>query len=80
MLRLLRLGAAHATELPAVWGNLVAGSKDPTFKLGGLKPDVRCRSGCVVDGSNFAATGQPSGAVEGTGVAAIPPRGPRPPW
>ena len=25
MLRLLRLGGAHATELPYVWGNLVAG-------------------------------------------------------
>ena len=34
---LLRLGAAHATELPYVWGNLLAGPKDPTFKLGGLK-------------------------------------------
>lgn len=38
MLRLLRLGAAHATELPYVWGNLVMGAKDITFKLGGLKP------------------------------------------
>jgi para-nitrobenzyl esterase len=38
MLRLLRLGAAHATELPYVWGNLVMGPKDITFKLGGLKP------------------------------------------
>ena len=28
--------AAHATELPYVWGNLVMGPKDPTFKLGGL--------------------------------------------
>lgn len=37
MLRLLRLGAAHATELPYVWGNLVMGPKDITFKLGGLK-------------------------------------------
>ncbi|MET0698268.1 MAG: carboxylesterase/lipase family protein, partial [Mycobacterium sp.] len=27
MLRLLRLGAAHATELPYVWGNLVMGPK-----------------------------------------------------
>lgn len=36
MLRTLRLGGAHATELPYVWGNLVAGPKDPTFKLGGL--------------------------------------------
>ena len=41
MLRLLRLGAAHATELPYVWGNLVAGPKDPTFKLGGLKAGSR---------------------------------------
>jgi para-nitrobenzyl esterase len=38
MLRVLRLGAAHATELPYVWGNLVMGAKDVTFKLGGLKP------------------------------------------
>ncbi len=37
MLRVLRLGAAHATELPYVWGNLVMGSRDVTFKLGGLK-------------------------------------------
>ncbi|WP_454790458.1 carboxylesterase/lipase family protein [Mycolicibacterium lutetiense] len=62
MLRLLRLGAAHATELPYVWGNLVAGPKDPTFKLGGLK------HGRAVSGRlrrrwvNFAATGQPTGA------------------
>ncbi|AQA05289.1 carboxylesterase [Mycobacterium sp. MS1601] len=38
MLRMLRLGAAHATELPYVWGNLVMGAADITFKLGGLKP------------------------------------------
>lgn len=37
MLRLLRIGATHATELPYLWGNLVAGPKDPTFKLGGLR-------------------------------------------
>jgi para-nitrobenzyl esterase len=40
MLRVLRLGAAHATELPYVWGNLVMGAKDITFKLGGLKPGM----------------------------------------
>ena len=33
----------HATELPYVWGNLVTGTKDITFKLGGLKPARRCR-------------------------------------
>ena len=37
LLRLLRIGATHATELPYLWGNLVAGPKDPTFKLGGLR-------------------------------------------
>ena len=37
MLRLLRLDAAHATELPFVWGNLGAVRKDPMFALGGRK-------------------------------------------
>jgi para-nitrobenzyl esterase len=34
MLRLLRLSGAHATELPFVWGNLVAGPKDPDIPVG----------------------------------------------
>ena len=37
LLRLARLHAAHATELPFVWGNLGSGRKDPTFALGGRK-------------------------------------------
>lgn len=36
-LRLLGLGATHATELPYLWGNLDGGPKDPTFKLGGRR-------------------------------------------
>lgn len=44
--KLIRLGAAHATELIYVWGNLVSGSRDVTFKLGGLKTGRRCRRGC----------------------------------
>lgn len=36
MLRLLGLGATHATELPYLWGNLIGGPKDITFRLGGL--------------------------------------------
>ncbi|MGV0789264.1 carboxylesterase/lipase family protein [Mycolicibacterium sp. XJ2] len=63
MLRLLRLGAAHATELPYVWGNLVAGPKDPTFKLGGLnagkKVSARIRRRWV----NFAVDGTPAGSA-----------------
>jgi para-nitrobenzyl esterase len=61
MLRLLRLSGAHATELPFVWGNLVAGPKDPTFRLGGMK------TGKVVSGRmqarwrNFATQGKPLG-------------------
>ena len=66
MLRLLRLGAAHATELPYVWGNLVAGPKDPTFKLGGLKAgrtvSARLRTrwlSFAVDGAPAAPAGDP---------------------
>lgn len=61
LLRLMRLSAAHATELPYVWGNLVAGPKDPTFKLGGLKAgqavSARMRARWVA----FAAGGRPAG-------------------
>jgi para-nitrobenzyl esterase len=67
MLRLLRLGAAHATELPYVWGNLVAGPKDPTFKLGGLKAgktvSARMRDrwvGFAVDGAPSTREGDPT--------------------
>ena len=37
MLRLLRIGATHATELPYLFGNLVSGRRDPTFLLGGRR-------------------------------------------
>jgi para-nitrobenzyl esterase len=61
MLRLLRIAAAHATELPFVWGNLVTGPKDPTFKLGGLKTgrvvSERVRARWV----NFATRADPAG-------------------
>jgi para-nitrobenzyl esterase len=61
MLRLLRLGAAHATELPYVWGNLVAGPKDPTFKLGGLKAGNTVSARIRRRWLNFAVDGTPSG-------------------
>lgn len=63
MLRLIRLGAAHATELPYVWGNLVAGSKDPTFKLGGLKTGTALSERIRTRWLNFAAGGEPTGAA-----------------
>lgn len=61
MLRLLRLGASHATELPYVWGNLVAGPKDPTFKLGGLKHGRAISERVRRRWVSFAATQKPDG-------------------
>jgi para-nitrobenzyl esterase len=63
MLRLLRLGAAHATELPYVWGNLVAGAKDPTFKLGGLKAGKAVSARMRARWLGFAADGVPSASA-----------------
>ena len=37
MLRVLGIGATHATELPYVWGNMQGGRKDITFRLGGMR-------------------------------------------
>lgn len=60
MLRLLRLGAAHATELPFVWGNLVAGPRDPTFKLGGMKAGIAVSERMRDRWLSFAVCGDPS--------------------
>ncbi|GAC70594.1 carboxylesterase/lipase family protein [Gordonia soli] len=60
MLRALRIGATHATELPYVWGNLVAGPRDITFKLGGRRVgeqlSVRTQRRWIA----FARNGDPS--------------------
>jgi para-nitrobenzyl esterase len=61
MLRLLRLSGAHATELPFVWGNLVAGSKDPTFRLGGMKTGKLVSERIQTRWRNFATQGKPLG-------------------
>src|SRR4029077_13386875 len=61
MLRLLRLGGAHATELPFVWGNLVAGPKDPTFRLGGLKTGKVVSARIQAPSRNFATLGRTLG-------------------
>lgn len=63
MLRLLRLGAAHATELPYVWGNLVAGPKDPTFKLGGLKAGRTVSARLRTRWVSFATSGEPTASA-----------------
>ncbi|OBK78819.1 carboxylesterase/lipase family protein [Mycobacterium sp. 1274761.0] len=61
MLRLLRIAAAHATELPFVWGNLVTSSKDPTFKLGGLKTGRVVSARVRARWTNFAIQAKPTG-------------------
>jgi para-nitrobenzyl esterase len=61
MLRLLRLHGAHATELPFVWGNLVAGPKDPTFRLGGMKTGKVVSARIQTRWRNFATQGKPLG-------------------
>ena len=61
MLRLLRIAAAHATELPFVWGNLVSSAKDPTFKLGGLKTGRAVSDRVRTRWVNFATQGAPVG-------------------
>lgn len=62
MMRLLRLGAAHATELPFVWGNLSAGPKDPTFKLGGLKTGTALSERMRGRWAGLARDGAPGGS------------------
>ncbi len=60
VMKLLLVGAAHATELPYVWGTLGV-PQDMTLKLGGAKTakavSKRIRSRWV----NFAATAKPTG-------------------
>lgn len=61
MLRILRLHAAHATELPFVWGNLGAVPKDPMFALGGRKVGEAVSRRVRARWTNFAAQGEPTG-------------------
>jgi para-nitrobenzyl esterase len=59
-LKLLLISAAHATELPYVWGNLGA-PKDPTLKLGGAKTAKAVSKRVRARWINFAAHGKPAG-------------------
>ena len=61
MLKALGIGATHATELPYVWGNLIAGPKDFTFKLGGLKTGAAVSARIQARWRNFATQGKPLG-------------------
>lgn len=61
MLRLLGIGATHATELPYLWGNLVSGPKDITFKLGGLSTGKAISERMQTRWLAFAIGGAPLG-------------------
>ncbi len=60
LLRVLLVNAAHATELPYVWGNL-GGPKDPTLKLGGATTARAVSRRMRTRWVNFAAAGNPAG-------------------
>jgi para-nitrobenzyl esterase len=64
MLKLMRIGATHAMELPYVWGNLVIGPKDPTYKLGGLKAGAAVSERMRARWVNFADQGKPLGLAD----------------
>jgi para-nitrobenzyl esterase len=61
MLRVLRIGATHAAELPYVFGNLVQGPKDITFRLGGLKTGNAVSERIRTRWLNFATHSKPTG-------------------
>lgn len=60
LLKVLLVGAAHATELPYVWGNLGA-PKDPTLKLGGARTAKAVSKRVRTRWLNFAAHAKPAG-------------------
>jgi len=61
MLRVAGLGAAHATELPYVWGNLPTGHRDVTFRLGGRRTGVELSARMQRRWLSFALGGEPEG-------------------
>lgn len=60
MLRALRIGATHATELPYIWGNLSSGARDITFLLGGRKTGEQLSARLISRWTRFARDGVPS--------------------
>ncbi|OBA75002.1 carboxylesterase [Mycobacterium sp. 1554424.7] len=59
LFKLLLVNAAHATELPYIWGNLGA-PKDPTLKLGGAKTAKAVSKRVRTRWVNFATHGKPA--------------------
>ncbi|MFD1713372.1 carboxylesterase/lipase family protein [Amnibacterium flavum] len=61
MLRLIGMGAAHATELPYVWGNLDVNPRDFTFRLGGHRVGREISDRFLGWWTSFASSGEPGG-------------------
>ncbi|WP_313674893.1 carboxylesterase/lipase family protein [Mycolicibacterium sp.] len=62
IMKMLLVGAAHATELPYVWGTLGA-PRDVTLKLGGVKTAKAVSKRVRTRWVNFAATAKPAGPL-----------------
>lgn len=62
LFKVLLVRAAHATELPYVWGNL-GGPQDVTLKLGGTRTATAVSERIRTRWLNFAADGDPRGPV-----------------
>jgi para-nitrobenzyl esterase len=62
LMKLLLVGAAHATELPYVWGTLGA-PRDVTLKLGGTKTAIAVSKRIRTRWVNFATDAKPIGAL-----------------
>ena len=60
LFKVLLASAAHATELPYIWGNLGA-PKDPTLKLGGAKTAKAVSKRLRTRWINFATLAKPAG-------------------
>jgi para-nitrobenzyl esterase len=60
LFKVLLVNAAHATELPYVWGTLGA-PKDPTLKLGGARTAKAISKRVRTRWINFATHGKPAG-------------------
>ena len=63
IMKVLLVGAAHATELPYVWGTLGA-PKDVTLKLGGTKSAKAVSKRMRARWVNFATNAKPIGLVD----------------
>jgi para-nitrobenzyl esterase len=59
LLRLTGVGAAHATDLPYVWGEFGGLPHDPSFLLGGRSDAAAVSARLLARWSAFAHTGTP---------------------